>query len=181
MRYIVVCIFSSQKCYYQKKILGNHSTGLQINTSGSAGIAKQHITFARGGTMEQSNKEEAFYNVQTGIFPEDDGSAIQRNEDNSAGNIQVNVGIAGTQNVGSGYSFNLQYNIIKCRNGQKDQANDLRGNIRVVKCKGNNHGYIYHDGGDVIYKIYRYHQACNNDDFMEVRNGKVYIQFCVDI
>jgi hypothetical protein len=115
-------------------------------------------------------------NVQFGDFPLNDGTAAQHNSDGSAGNIQINDGVRGAQYVGNGYSFNLQYNVAYCR-GQNDQITTLRGNIRIINCSGTK--YFYHNAGDVIYKIYE--QSCNNNDFMEVRDGKVYIELCVGI
>jgi hypothetical protein len=117
--------------------------------------------------------------VQKGVFPANDGSAEQYNEDFSAGNIQINVGIEGTQYAHDGYSFNLQYNIIECKNPRKYQVSTLRGNIRVVTCYENFQGDIYHYTGDVVYKIYN--RACYNEEFMEVRDGKIYIKFCIDV
>jgi hypothetical protein len=124
--------------------------------------------------------ESSFLNVQFGQFYPYDGTAVQHNSDGSAGNIQINFGLIGTLFVGNGYSFNLQFNIGSPGDclGENDQIYTLRGNLKIVRCSDEK--YFYHDDGDVIYKInFLGDSPCNNDNFMEVRDGKVYITLCV--
>jgi hypothetical protein len=108
---------------------------------------------------------------------------IQNNEDNSAGNLQINEGGIRSKALlyaGYGYSFNLQLNIFPCEPGENDKINTFRGNIQVFKCTDST--YFYHNDGDVIYQIISinsFRQSSCSGKFMEIQNGKVHITFCV--
>jgi hypothetical protein len=158
----------------QIAIFSKSSLGVQENLEcGLAG--SQTLFFGLDGKMVQANYAGSRLCIQKGYFH--NGFAMQKNFNNSAGNIQFNIGIAGEQFVDEGYSFNLQYNLIYCETIIKDRVTTLKGNIRVEKCYGSPDDFIYHNSGDVIYKIY--FPPCDTEEFLKIQDGKVFVKFCV--
>jgi hypothetical protein len=136
----------------------------------------QHY-FGNFSKFEQVNSKGSYFNVQ--INRNSDKNAVQNNHEDSAGNIQYNWHVKGTQNVYGGYSFNLQFNVnpTECHGSVKDLIWTLRGNIVVLNCSLKN--YIYYDDGDVIYEIYHEQETCDAHLKIQIHQGKVYITFCL--
>jgi hypothetical protein len=157
--------------------LGDSSNGLQKNRENSCHTGLQKLTFLSNGITEQTNEGGAFYNVQYNFFV-NGGQAHQSCGTGSGGNIQVNVGVIGTQSTDYGYSYNLQLNIINCDFGQRDQVVTDQGNVWIVKCtKDILDADIDYVGEAINFKIL--FLSCSGDNEVNVDNGNIFYIICV--
>lgn len=148
----------------------------QTNNLGSCASLQKH-QFKKYGSSQQINYKNSFYNIQLNHFTAG-GTADQICYDGSGGNIQINIGAVGKQVTGSGYSYNLQYNVIRCSTGQRNQVKYNNGNVWIQKCVEHvEYADLNHESLALKFRIW-FISRCTNTDHIEVGKGDILYQAC---